>query len=170
LAESNQPVSPAGELSMPIDIPRLAQVGPHGCAIAADSGARLTAPIDIAGLAFAPAERLLVDALALYGGADKRAPRAGLLQRGEELAVEARVGGGRARVTGTIRLFTIAGEAVSESKLGPADVTQPSPQARVFLQGTWRVPPDIAVGRYQLKVEVTEEDDVSERTREILVY
>jgi hypothetical protein len=169
LARTRQPLSAAGELSVSIPVPRLARSGAHGLGVTADDGTELWQTIMIAGPPFAPAGKLVVDDLALYGGEDLRAPRAGVLERGELLSAEARVGGGRVAVTGKLGLHTIAGEVVDQVDLGRAEIAHPGPGGRVYIQGQWRVPPAIAPGRYQLQVTVLEGNDVSVRYREVLI-
>jgi hypothetical protein len=169
LARTRQPLSASGELSFSIPVPRLARSGAHGLDVIADDGTRLSETIMISSPPFAPAGKLVVDGLALRGGEDLRAPRAGLLERGELVSAEARVGGGRVAVTGKLKLHTTGGELVDQVELGRAEIAHPGPDGRVYIQGQWRVPAAIAPGRYQLQVAVMEGDDVSLRYREVLI-
>lgn len=170
LARTTQPLSHTGELAFAVDVPRLATAGTHTVRVTSEGTKEaLAEPLEVAGLPFPPAHRLVVDDLALYGGKDLRAPRAGLLERGETLLVETRVGGGRRRVSTRVRLATITGKVVADADLGHAEIARPTPGGRVYIQGTWQVPAQLAPGRYQLLIEALEGDDVSARYREVLV-
>ncbi len=169
LARTERQLSEAGELAMATAIPRLARVGKHLVKVAGED-IELSETIEVSGLPFAPTAQLLVDFMAFYGGDDLRARRGARFRRGEDIVVEARVGGGKAEVTLTLRLrSTKGGRVLSTAEIGRAKVARPSPGARIFVKGTWRVPDATAPGRYHLQVEATEGEHVSARYREILV-
>lgn len=168
LATSEQRLT-SGGLRLPIDIPRLAQDGAHEVHVRGTRGTETRAALVVTGMPFAPATELVIDGMSLYGGKDQRARRAGLLTRGEPLTVEIRVGGVRVAASATLRIYTPAGALLSETALGRAELAHPEPRGRVYIQGAWRVPPDITPGRYQLQAEAIENDHVTIRYREVLV-
>lgn len=168
LAQGAQRISPAGIMIMPFPIPRLARPGSYGIAIRTDNGLQVLEIMEVIGTPATPAERLVVDAMAIYGGADRRALRSGYFRRGESIDVEMRVGGGKVQVTGIMRLHGPRGIAGQHS-LGRADIADPAPDARIFIRGSWQIPAATRPGRYRLEVEASEGEHVSSRSREILV-
>lgn len=179
LAETRLPVDAAGAVRFPLTVPRLAQLGAHQILVrgvaSAEPGAA-TEPASLAtsgvlqveGRAWAPAGKLQIDAMAVYGGRDGRAPRAVVLRRGESLTLEARIAGGQKRVSLSVRLSGRAG-VVSDEHLGETLIARPSAMTRVYARGTFTVPEKIAIGRYQLQLQAEEGGLVSMRSREVVI-
>lgn len=157
-----------GAVEVPIAIPRLAASGTYGVEVDSESGARVRAVFEVVGQSAAPVESLTVERLVLRGGTDGRATRAGVIRRGERLAIEARVGGAREQVRGVVRARR-GGSVVIESALPAVRPARIAPTARVLVTGSWDVPKDLPPGRVQLEIEVTEGDLVSAIHRDVLV-
>lgn len=169
MAETSLPMTGDGVVQFPVAIPRLAQIGAHIVAARSRAGSLdATGTLEVTGRPWAPAGKLVIDAMAVYGGRDGRAPRAVILRRGEALEIEARIGGGRQRVELSVRLSGHLG-VVSEKDLGHATIERPSPMRRVFARGSWTVPTGIPVGRYQLQLQAAEGKLVSMRAREVVI-
>ncbi|HUH03719.1 MAG TPA: hypothetical protein VML75_17110 [Kofleriaceae bacterium] len=156
-----------GVVEVPIAIPRLAVSGTYGVEVDSEAGARARAVFEVVGQSATPVDTLTVDRLVLRGGTDGRAARAGVIRRGERLAIEARVGGAREQVRGIVRARR--GTAVIETALPPVRPTRIGPTTRVLVTGSWQVPKDLPPGRLQLEIEVTEGDLVSTIHRDVLV-
>jgi hypothetical protein len=156
-----------GAVEVPIAIPRLAGSGTYGVEVDSEAGARARATFEVIGQSAAPVESLTVDRLVLRGGKDGRATRAGVIRRGERLAIEARVGGAREQVRGVVRARR--GAMVIETALPAVRPARIAPTARVLVTGTWELPKDLPPGRLRLEIEVTEGDLVSAIHRDVLV-
>ena len=161
-----------GVVTVPLFVPRLALAGDYRVEIAAGY-LSASVPLRVRGKPFAPAAALAIDSLTLRGGTDLRTPRAGVVQRGETLVIEARVGGAHHTVTATLRLRDNRGKLIAEQQLGTSNIeAAPGARAatsRVFVGGEWQVPASVATGNYRIEIEVTEQDDVSARYREVLI-
>jgi hypothetical protein len=156
-----------GRFELSIAIPRLARSGTYGIQIDSEGGRRARRLIRIDGPPFEPVDRLTIDRLEVRGGADGRAPRAGVIHRGETLVLEALVGGGAGKVGGTIRLHRAGGPL--EVTVAPVDVIDPSADARIYLTGELAVPKGLPPGRHHLEFEVTEGERVASVYREVMV-
>jgi hypothetical protein len=155
-----------GAVSVPINVPRLAIAGDYWLEFKAGY-ISVSVPLRVRGEPFAAVAKLTVDELLLRGGTDLRAARPGELTRGETLEIEARIGGAKRSVAATLRLRDNRGKLIEEVALGTSDVAAASASARVYVGGEWQVPASIPSGRYQIEIEVTEQDDVSARFREV---
>lgn len=158
----------ARDLRFPLDVPRLARAGIHTLRFSVGDDPPLIGSLSIAGTPWVKATALVVEAMTIYGGTDRREIRTGRLRMGETLTLEARVGGALKRVALSVRLSGHLGVADNRS-LGEATIARPHPSHRVFVEGTWQVPTALIPGRYQLQIQAIEEDNVSVRTREVII-
>lgn len=159
-----------GELRMPFPVPRLARPG-HYTVTVSSEGQPLSARLRVDAEPFPRLAKLTVDDLKLYAGKDGRAPRTGILRLGEHLRVDARVGGGKTEVAASLILISQAGKKLLDVEFARVRVADPAPDARMLLSGSVLLPrqPPFAPGRHRIQVEVSEGDEVSMRTREVLL-
>lgn len=153
-------------VDIPLMVPRLARVGAYRVDAATDT-AQASVPLRVVGRSFPAQTQLALSELVVRGGADLRAPRAGLLKRGETLQVEALAAGIRSEATAELRLRDRASKIVARVELPrivPADL---HPEARVLVSGTWTPAEDLLPGRYTLELELSEGDRVAALYREI---
>jgi hypothetical protein len=158
-------------VELTLAVPRLATSGTYGIEVDGDTGARARVAFEVIGQVFPPVSELAIDRLTIRGGGDGRAPRAGVIRRGERLAFEARIGGARGSITPVLRArrgiwsTQLVWPDASPARTGTAF----DPSARFLVTGLWEVPMDLSPGRLQLELEVTEGEHVSVIHREVLV-
>jgi hypothetical protein len=156
-----------GAVAQRIVIPRLAPSGSYAIEVDTDSGARARIVFHVRGQTFEPIAELAIDRLVLRGGIDGRAPRAGVIRRGERLSIEARVAGASGELGATLRARR--GQWLHQEAWAPTHPAASGPTRRVLVTGTWDVPRELPAGRVQLEIEVTEGEHVSAIHRELLV-
>ncbi len=153
-------------LDMKVLVPRMARVGHYRVDLATEA-LNASVPLAIAGREFPAQTQLGIGELAILGGPNLRAPRPGVLLRGEALWIEAIAGGIHERANAKLRLRDRAGKIVSSLDLADVTPADPHPQARSLVSGRFEPQADLLPGRYTLEVELSEGDQVAVLYREL---
>jgi hypothetical protein len=175
LASDDRPFMPVrkytaaqAQFNLSLRIPRLARPGDYRIQFATKT-AEASVPLRVIGATFGRAKTPVLEELLLLGGKDFRVPRRATLRRGEEIRIEARVGGIYKQSKALLRLRTRAGQVVAHAELGDILPSDPHPAARSMLTATWTPAETLSRGRHVLEIEISEGDDLATLYREVVL-